>query len=50
MSARGTEEYFINSAMLHPAFFLAGNRARSGVANVVAVKNLFTLETCFQVF
>ena len=37
-------------AFVHPAFFLAGSRARNGVANVVAFKNLFTLETCFQVF
>ena len=50
MSARRGEEYVINSALLHPAFFLTGNRAKSGVANVVAVKNLFTLATCFQVF
>ena len=33
-----------------PAFFLAGNRARNRMANGVASKNLFTLETCFQVF
>ena len=36
-------------AFMQPAFFLAGNRARNGVAKVVAFKNLFTLETCFQV-
>ena len=31
-------------AFVHPAFFSAGNRARNGVANVVAFENLFTLE------
>ena len=34
---------------MQPAFYLAGNRARNGVAKVVAFKNWFTLETCFQV-
>ena len=35
---------------MHRAFFLAGNGARNGVANVVAFKNLFTFGTCFQLF
>ena len=35
-------------AFVQSAFFLAGNRTRNGVANVIAFKNLFTLETCFQ--
>ena len=30
-------------AFVQPAFFLAGNRSRNGVANVIAFKNLFTL-------
>ena len=35
-------------AFVQSAFFLAGNRTRNGEANVIAFKNLFTLETCFQ--
>ena len=37
-------------AFVQPAFSLVGNRARNGVAIVVAFKNLFTLGTCFQLF
>ena len=46
MSARPGEEYVINRAMhlCNPPFFLAGNRARNGVA-VVAFKNMFTSTT-----
>ena len=42
--------YFLGRKFVQPAFFLAGNRARNGVAIVVALKNLFTLGTCFQLF
>ena len=35
-------------AFVQSAVFLAGNRTRNGEANVIAFKNLFTLETCFQ--
>ena len=35
-------------AFVQSAFFLAGNRTRNGEASVIAFKNLFTLETCFQ--
>ena len=35
-------------AFVQSAFFLAGNRTRNGEANVIAFKNLFILETCFQ--
>ena len=41
MSARPGKEYVI---FVQPAFFLAGNRARNGVA-VVAFKNMFTSTT-----
>ena len=37
-------------AFIRPEFFLVGNRAINGVANVIVFKNVFTLETCFQVF
>ena len=37
-------------AFVQTAFSLVGNRARNGVAIVVAFKNLFTLGTCFQLF
>ena len=42
MSARRGEEYVIFPwhAFVQPAFFVAGNRARNGVAIVVAFKNL----------
>ena len=42
--------YFLGGKFVQPAFFLAGNRARNGVAIVVALKNLFTLGTCFHLF
>ena len=37
------------NAFVQLAFFLAGNRARNGVAIVVAFKNMFTLGTCSQI-
>ena len=45
--------YFLGKscdAFVPPGFFLVANRARTFVAIVVALKNLFTLGTCFQVF
>ena len=33
--------------LCNPRFFLAGNRARSGVTIVVTLKNFFILGTCF---
>ena len=52
VSACRGEEYVVNRAMhlCNPRFSMAGNRARNGVAHVIAFKNLFTLETFFQVF
>ena len=44
--------YFLSEkscdAFVQPAFFLVGNRARNGVAIVVAFKTLFTLGSCFR--
>ena len=40
--------YKSRDAFVLSAFFLAGNRTRNDEANVIAFKNLFTLETCFQ--
>ena len=48
--SRGEVCYKSCDAFVQPVLFLAGNRARNGVANVITFKNLFTLETCFQVF
>ena len=37
-------------AFVQPVFFLAGNRTTNGMAIFVEFKNLFTLQTSFQVF
>ena len=56
VSARRGKENVISScgkscdAFVQPAFFLAGNRTTNGMAIFVEFKNLFTLQTSFQVF